>query len=356
MLIDPNTSAGLQLLFAYLFTFLTLSFLHRNYHRFILARQTFGLQLIHSVAARTVITTNLPKRLRGDRALAEYFEACGWNVESVSVCRHVSKLKNAIDRRTSALLQLEKAWVLWVGNPAEADGYDPDIYRNAKKAASPHVENHLSFTSGAPSNEPQAPHDDPESLRQRYSIIHTAKHRPTKRVSFGQKVDAIEYWEDKYFEADQEVRELRKTGMFDPSEVAFITFEDVKSTQAASQVCHFPEHSRVVTNLAPEPRDVIWNKISITAREARVRDFVVMGFMVVLLTGWISECVVMTSLTSSPRSCACDSSVVQGDQTRPSMASEDHRQEPTSRGHRPEHLAFIGVDTLQQHLAFLARV
>jgi len=276
-------------MFAYAFTFLTLWFLHRNYHRFVTARQAFGLQLIHSVSARTVLVTHVPSHLRGDRALAEYFEGCGWEVESVSVVRQVDAVKQALDRRTEALLELERAWVEWVGNPAVADGYSPDIYQNAKKAASPEVGPLVSGFEVHPSPaQPTAPHDDPESIRERFSHIRTANKRPTIRINL-HKVDAIEHWENAFYEADQEVRTLRKTGHFAATHVAFVTFEDVKSAQAAAQVVHYREHSRVVTTTAPEPRDVVWGKLAMSPREAWIRDTVVMGLVVLLLTGWLGE-------------------------------------------------------------------
>lgn len=303
---DPTTSATLQLVFAYTFTALTLHFLHRNFHRFVTSRQAFGLQLIHSVSARTVLVTDVPSHLRGDRALAEYFEGCGWEVESVSICREVDAVKRALDKRTNALLELEDAWVAWVGNPATATGYDPDVYRNKPRASSPTTE---TLISGLERNGdgPAATAEDPESLRARYSTIHSDKPRPTKRIRIGKSVDAIGFWEDKFFEADEEVRVLRKTGRFEPTHVAFVTFEDVKSTQEASQVAHYREHTQVVTTIAPEPRDVIWNRVSMSRREHRIRDTVITGLMGVLLVSWIREfvgdvCTVLTpvQLLSSP--------------------------------------------------------
>lgn len=59
--------------------------------------------------------------------------------------------------------------------------------------------------------------------------------------------------------------------------------------EMACQVVHYPKHSEVVTELAPEPRDVVWSKISMSSREAQIRDVVVIGFMTVLLLTWISE-------------------------------------------------------------------
>lgn len=273
---NPRPPGSVYLLFTYIFTALTLSFLHRNFHRFVTARQAFALELIHSVSSRTVLVTEIPPHLRGDRALAEYFEGCGWKVESVSVCRNVAAVKKALEKRTLALVELEHAWATWVGNPAKANGYSPDIYRKLK--ARP---NDDPLIPGLDSSSDPA---DPESVRQRYSIITGSGTRPTVRPRlFSAKVDAIEYWEQKFLAADEKVKQLRKNGEFEASHAAFVTFEDAKDTQAASQVVHYREHSKVITQQAPEPRDVIWNRISMNRPEAVARDFIVMGVMVFVM-------------------------------------------------------------------------
>jgi hypothetical protein len=237
----------------------------------------------------------VPPHLRGDRALAEYFEACGWEVESVSICREVEALKQALDKRTEALLELENAWVAWVGNPASAEAYDPNIYQK----------NHPDSPTDtvAPTQTPTATEEDPESLRQRYSNIKTTKPRPLKYVRIGKRVDAIAYWEDKFSSADEVVRVLRKTGHFQPTHVAFVTFEDAKSTQEACQVVHYKEHTQVITTLAPEPRDVIWSLISMSRRERQIRDVIITVLMGILLVSWARK---SASLLFSNRSaCHC---------------------------------------------------
>ena len=71
---DANSYLSLHLLITYIFTGLALFFIFRNYQKFIRARQLFTLELVHSIAPRTVMVTRLPPHLRGERALAEYFE------------------------------------------------------------------------------------------------------------------------------------------------------------------------------------------------------------------------------------------------------------------------------------------
>ncbi|ORX34475.1 hypothetical protein BD324DRAFT_636070 [Kockovaella imperatae] len=323
-LLDPQLSNTINMVFTYIFTALTLLFIHQNFHRFIQSRQSFALHLIHSVPSRTVLVKNVPPHLRGDRALAEYFEACGWMIESVNVCRETEPLRKLLEKRTNALLKLERAWVDWVGNPANVRGHDPNIYGELGKArrkgtatASPEpvsssiAEGRLipditdeeerrengsrDFANGreetAETEEIRPlngePGGDPEN-GQPHVHIHTTRPRPTFRPRyFGTKVDAIEYWETKFRVADEQVRQARRTGSFPATHVAFVTFEDVRDAQTACQVVHFPEHSEVITTKAPEPRDVVWSLVSISQRETVMRQLVVSTLIIILFLTWI---------------------------------------------------------------------
>ncbi|OWZ67604.1 hypothetical protein AYX14_04653 [Cryptococcus neoformans] len=304
LLLDPTTSSTIHLIFTYLFTFLSLSFFHKNFHSFVQSRQAFGLQLIHSISARTVLVSKLPTHLRGDRALAEYFEACNFSVESVNICRDVEPLKRGLEKRTWALTKMEEAWAEWMGNPAKkGSGYDPHIYSGKSTPQGQHggaregmlvdVDNsETNDTASLLSTSPQTygSSEDTEANSHPHAHIHiqTTRPRPTFRPRwFGTKVDAIEHWEKKFKAADEEVKEMRKTGRFGATHAAFVTFEDARDAQVACQVTHYPHHSQAVTTPAPEPRDIVWQHVSMSIRESQIRDFIVMGIMGVLILTWI---------------------------------------------------------------------
>ncbi len=200
----------MHFLFTYLFTGLTLYFIHRNYQKFVKARQLFSLELVHSIAARTVMVTQLPKHLQSERALADYFEAMSLSVESVSVCREVHALKTLLDKRTRALLKLESAWVQYLGNPsraAPADSVTTDLINL----------------------------DDGTIEEQRGRLVVPNRKRPTIRLGwFRRKVDALEYLEEEFRKADEEVKKKRQTGKFKATHVAFVTFEKMSSAVSAN--------------------------------------------------------------------------------------------------------------------------
>lgn len=208
LLTDPTSIVSLQLLFTYLFTILALFFIHKNYHRFIRSRQLFSLELVHSISARTVLVTHLPIHLRSEPRLAEHFENMGLSVESVSVCRDVRSLEPLLAKRTTALLKLEEAWVDYVGNPSTVESYDPTDF-----VVAPLID---IDSSGLESQHP------------RFVVPHHS--RPTLRPGlFKGVVDAIEYWDAQFHDADEEVKKRRKLGKFRATHAAFVTFEKMSS-------------------------------------------------------------------------------------------------------------------------------
>lgn len=217
LLNDANSYLSLHLVFTYLFTFLALRFIYGNYSRFIRARQLFSLELVHSIAARTVMITDIPKHLRGERALAVYFENMGLTVESVNLCREVKSLKKLLDIRTDALLELEKAWTEYLGNPSNVETVDPS-------------------ESVAPLIDIEGDQQINESGTLRYVVPH--RQRPTIKPGwFKPKTDALEYLEAKFKEADLAVQNERKDKRFKATHVAFVTFE--KMSMAVSIFCVF---------------------------------------------------------------------------------------------------------------------
>jgi hypothetical protein len=234
----------LHLVLTYLFTFLALRFVYQNYQRFIRSRQLYSLELAHSIAARTVMVTDLPNHLQGERALAEYFENMNLPVESVSIGRDVGSLKVLIEKRTNVLLALEKAWTDYVGNPTSVESYDPSL--NVRSDATD--ANLIDLDTSANRLEAQPP---------RLVVPH--RPRPTLRPSyFGKPVDALEYLQERFQEADEAVRKKRRSGKFKATHVAFVTFETMSS--AVCGVLHLfltrTDRSRIANCLTSCPRTI----------------------------------------------------------------------------------------------------
>ncbi|KAF8496414.1 hypothetical protein F5888DRAFT_1794643 [Russula emetica] len=261
---DANSYLSLHLVFTYLFTLLSLRMIFLNYKRFIKARQLFSLQLVHSIAARTVMVTGLPHHLRSERVLAEHFENMKLSVESVSICREISTLEDLIEARTRALLKLEVAWVQYVGNPSTVETHDPS--------------DHAIIGDGdLMSTEAQVP--------DRFVVPH--HRRPTIRPGwFSGRVDAIEFLEKQFLEADEAVKRHRRTGRFKPMDVGFVTFEKMSSAQIATQTVHTSTPFQLETCLAPEPRDIVWANVGRSTGALRFRDAIALGILALLFFFW----------------------------------------------------------------------
>ena len=203
---DASSYLSVHLMFTYIFTILALRAIYKNFKRFIRSRQLFSLELVHSVPARTVMVSHLPPHLRTEPALAEYFEQMDLSVESVNICREVGSLRRLLDVRTKALVKLESAWVDYLGNPSVVA---PDTSIRY----------------------PLVDVDDSASIEsQPEQLVLPNRKRPTIRPGwFSRKVDAIEYYEDKFREADELVKKRRRSGRFKPTHAAFVTFEKMSS-------------------------------------------------------------------------------------------------------------------------------
>lgn len=266
---DANSYLTVHLLFTYLFTLLTLYFLYKNYRRFIRSRQLFSLELVHSIAARTVMVTELPPYLRGERALAEYFEAMDLPVESVSVCREVNSLKELLDARTHALLKLENAWTDYIGNPATIETSDPTHH-----VVAPLVDVDGDGRADAAGQAPR--------------MIVPHRSRPTMRPGwFKPKIDALDYLDQAFRVADEAVRKKRQTGKFKATHAAFVTFEKMSVAQVAVQTSQASSPFEVHCHTAPEPRDIVWTNMSHSPKSITYREVFVLGTMVLLFMFWI---------------------------------------------------------------------
>jgi hypothetical protein len=240
------------------------------------------------------MVTQLPPHLRGERALAEHFENMGFSVESVCVCREVDSLKPLLDKRTEALFKLEAAWVKYVGNPSTVESYDPSDY-----TAPPLID---IDSSGLESQHP------------RFVVPH--RKRPTIRPGlFRREVDAIEYLENQFREVDEQVQKRRQLGKFRATHAAFVTFEKMSSAvrqlfhihalrsltllkQIVVQTVHSKHPGECITHMAPEPRDIVWSNVAQSPTAIKVREFMVLGMMCLLLFFWLFPIMALASLLS----------------------------------------------------------
>lgn len=240
-------------------------FVHKNYLRFARQRQLFSLELVHAISARTVMIESLPQHMRDEKTLTEYFDSISLQVESVSLVKGVESLDKLLSKRTKALLELEAEWTKYLGNPSQAT--------------------YLTPTSDL---------ETPSTL-----LTVQGKPRPTTRSGFmglnGIKIDKLRMLERRFENLDTIVKTSRKSE-YKSTHVSFVTFENASSAQIASQCAHYPEPGQVVTKLAPEPRDVVWENVALSTRASISKRLFVYGTVTTLLLTWAVPVTVLYTL------------------------------------------------------------
>ncbi|KAL0092793.1 hypothetical protein J3Q64DRAFT_1672896 [Phycomyces blakesleeanus] len=268
---ESSNSLIAYLVFTYIFTFFTFYFLQQNYDSHIYLRAKYLIRLSKTLTARSVIVTGIPEKLRSDHELADYFEHLNIGpVESCYVVRHISHLNKLLKKRLSALKHLERAYATYWGNPCKIPEYDPDLVL-----------------------------EDAKMLKRKRG---TQSHRPQVKTGFlglfGEKVDAIEYYTKMFDELDKRVVEARQSTDFEMTNVGFVTFKNMASALIVSQIAISPTPFVCRTVMAYEPRDVLWNNVTIRGRERLVREVVVWTITIALAIFWVIPIAALASLTS----------------------------------------------------------
>lgn len=138
----------------------------------------------------------------------------------------------------------------------------------------------------------------PRNVLDRYQPI-----RMLTAVFKREKVASIDYWLKKYNLVDMRVSKLRRikenrSDVYKSKNTAFVTF----TTHTAAQLCaqgliHSRPHT-CNTQMAPEPRDILWDNLGLDRKARTVRYFVVNIIIWALTIFWLFPTGVVLSFTS----------------------------------------------------------
>lgn len=199
--------------FVYFFSGLAMYLIITETKRIIRIRQQYlGSQ--STITDRTIRLSGIPAELRSEDKLKETIEQLEiGKVESVTVCRDWKELDDLMDRRMSVLRKLEEAWAVHLGS---------------KKRSG--ASNNSSRRSDNPSGDDEESQLLPEDERDQDHERSNDQDRPTTRIWYGflklqsQKIDAIDYYEEKLRKLDEKIKLVRKKG-FKPTPLAFVTMD-----------------------------------------------------------------------------------------------------------------------------------
>lgn len=215
---SPSTDfLWMYVAFVYFFSGVAIYLIVTETKRIIRIRQYYlGSQ--STVTDRTIRLSGIPPELRSEDKLKETIERLEiGKVESLTICRDWKELDDLMDRRMQVLRKLEEAWAVHLGPKSGSAAQNHSISRSG---------NHF-----GEDEESQLLPD--EEISQGHERSHD-QDRPTTRIWYGflklqsQKIDAIDYYEEKLRKLDEKIKLVRKKG-FKPMPLAFVTLDSPAS-------------------------------------------------------------------------------------------------------------------------------
>ncbi|XP_011270632.1 hypothetical protein, variant [Capsaspora owczarzaki ATCC 30864] len=240
---DRSGYLAAHLVGTYLFTFLTLWLMLREYKAFITVRQRYLLQ--HHVHHYSIMVREIPKDFRNDVKLKEFFEDIfPGEVMNAYMGRQLIKLTQAMEKHKDYVEQLEKA-------RAKMENDVPEHRRPTK---------HKSLCCGA-----------------KYDVIDRLEARCRK---WSERVQSLQ-------------GKTHKRGVN-----GFVTFRSKFHAAVAAQGLIIRDPNAFITEPAPEPRDVYWRGMRLRDNERFPRLLLSYAMMFGLTFFWTIPITFVSSLTT----------------------------------------------------------
>ncbi|XWX02384.1 hypothetical protein V2A60_010421 [Cordyceps javanica] len=294
--------------FTYFFVALTLYTINKETFRIIKLRQDYlGSQ--STVTDRTFRLSGIPATLRSEAKLKTLIDKLGvGKVETAFICRNWKNLDELVEERTRLLKCLETAWARYISSQHPHDGSSPA----SGASPSPNSGNAIATDSvreqdeesgenwGLLRSNPDQPH-----------LLHGV--RPQVVLGHGflglrrQKVDAIDYYEEKLRRIDEKVAEARKQA-YAASDMALITMDTVAACQMLIQAEIDPRPGQFLTKATPSPSDMVWKNTYSPRGIRRLKAWSITLFITILtlvwifptafLASWLSICTIRNAMPS----------------------------------------------------------
>ncbi|CAG8620765.1 2029_t:CDS:2 [Funneliformis mosseae] len=332
---------------------------YKNYYDYMnLHRQHLMDQVSDgSISVRTVMVSRIHKDLRSEEKLQEFVSNLGLGeVESARMVRHTGKLDRKISRRENALLSLEKAHIQLAKNVCNAIkrkkllgtgfwsklfGYSSEIptlaletgenqkIQNLFDWLDPRKKRRANTSEASENNENVIRHskhstsetftsddlmDREDGYGRQFRIWNALHHiskdnldkfQPKHRTGFlgsKKRVYSIDHFLKKFNFLDRRIAELRSKSIQDPpykaTSTGFVTFKDHIGAQLCAQsiMCSVPH--TCTTRMAPEPRDILWDNLTMSFKEKLFRYLFVNACVWALTIFWLFPIVAFLTLTS----------------------------------------------------------
>ncbi|KAJ2686950.1 hypothetical protein H4R19_006670, partial [Coemansia spiralis] len=299
-------------------------------------RWHFLMQSRHALVSRTVMLTGVPRHLAKSPRELEWFWSSGLQlgrIERVRVCPYNTRLTSTAKERARCLVRLEHAYMKLLGNPCTHPEYDPERLQalavDTSQAARDEEARLLAQWARPSSRQPDRSAqragteqlcaelhggvlpDGKETLETALQIVDDTATatvgRPTvwakphlRRPWSWKRVDAIDYWRERFIAADGEFRRLRdgivRGDDYGHSTTAFVTFEDAATAHMATQLSCYPNPGYMKARLAPEPRGVYWPNVWISSQRKWVGLAAKWACIFVIWAFWSVPVILFSSL------------------------------------------------------------
>ncbi|EME39349.1 hypothetical protein DOTSEDRAFT_75154 [Dothistroma septosporum NZE10] len=270
----------MYIIFAYLFSVLAIYLIVSETRRVIEVRQEFlGAQT--TITDRTIRLSGIPRDMQDEERVKEFVESLDiGKVDSVVLCRNWKTLDKSMNSRMDTLRRLEEAYTIYLSyRKVERNGETLPIVQPSPPGPG----------GGGLANE----EDESVPLAGENGTVARpySKTRPQATIRHGflklrrHKVDAIDHYETKLKEADEEVQRLRGE-QHEPTPLAFVTLDSVASCQMTIQAVLDPSPLQLIANQSPEPADVIWPNTYLSRRSRMVRSWSITVLIVLLTIFW----------------------------------------------------------------------
>lgn len=285
----------MYVVFAYLFSAFAIYLVVAETRKIIEVRQEYlGTQT--SVTDRTIRLSGIPAELQDEGKIKGFIESLEiGEVESVTLCRNWKELDGAVITRMDTLRRLEEAYTIHTG------------YRSVER----NLES-LPISQPAPPDPPAHlldQEDDEEGARLvesnvRSNAVPYNRSRPQIRIRYGfmkyhsKQVDAIDYYEEKLRQEDEQVQQLRQK-IFAPTPLAFVTMDSVAASQMAIQAVLDPSPLQLIANPSPSPSDVIWSNTYMPRRNRMLRSWSITALIILMTIFWSGIFVAIAGLLNA---------------------------------------------------------
>ncbi|KAJ1722263.1 hypothetical protein LPJ53_003305 [Coemansia erecta] len=275
--------------FAYVFTALVYYHFSRFAYQAISLRWHYLLRVRNTRPARSVMVTGIPRELAAEQALRQHFELSGCGpVVSVEIVPRIERLGVLVRRRARVLRLIEEQVTLVLGNPCDAPGYDRErlaALLNAHGARESFVE--------------------AQGLLRRWALPRYRASERGEAKKLDRMLGRLELLLRRFHHADGVVGDVRRAwfGSFDGSRersstVGFVTFGDAAAAHLAAQAFTYAQPFQLRTELAPEPRDVFWDNITLPLSSRMLRGLVSLATYGLMVLYWLTMALLLSTLVS----------------------------------------------------------